>query len=94
VDVGDRVEGPGETIDRGGVGALPGRVCVDGDLIARQQYVRTEVGYAIRAAADVQAAAGRDEGKVDGDEVRVVAVIACYYGDAAVEIGYRGMEPD
>ena len=95
MDVGDCVEGPGEAIDQSGVGALPGRVSINGDLVPRQQHIRTEVGYAIRpAAADVQAAAGRHEGEVDAYEVRVVAGIACDYGYAAVEIRYRRVEPD
>jgi hypothetical protein len=74
---------------------LPGRVSIDGDFVPRQQHIHTEAGYAVRrAATDVEAPAGRDEGKVDADEVRAVAVVACYYGDAAVEIGNRGVEPD
>jgi len=89
------VEGPGEAIDQGGVGALPGRVSIDSDLVPRQQHIRTKVRHAVRdAAADVQTAAGRDEGEVDANNIRVIATVACDYGNAAVEIGYRGLEPD
>jgi len=95
VDVGDGVEGPGEAIDGGGVGALPRRISVNSGLVPGQQHISTKVRHAVRdAAADVQTAAGRDEGEVDANNIRVIATVACDYGNAAVEIGYRGREPD